>query len=105
MMEPEEVRRYARHAEALGRAIDDPEGARQALDILALFTASVNANIVRLRVSGDASLFQLSQALGISRQAVSQRWPKQPLHRVFTAEAPAGASTQLDDREPPPTPR
>lgn len=95
MMEPQEVRRYARHAEALGRRIDDPEGARQALDILALFEAAVNANIVRLRVTGDASLGQLSAALGISRQAVSQRWPR----------ASATASTSPDDLGPPPTPR
>lgn len=94
MMEPEAVRRYERHAEALGRAIDDPEAARQALDILALFTAAVNRNIVRLRVSGDASLGELSAALGVTRQAVSQRWPKQPLHQVFAAtEPPADVST------------
>lgn len=96
MMEPETVRRYARHAESLGRAIDDPEAARQALEIVALFQDAVNANIIRLRVAGDASLGQLAAALGTTRQAVSQRWPKRPLHTVFPAsERPA-------DVRPPP---
>ena len=89
MMEPETVARYERHAEALGRAIDDPEAVRQALDILALFEAAVDRNVVRLRVSGDASLGQLAAALGISRQAVSQRWPKKPLHTAFVAAEPS----------------
>jgi DNA-directed RNA polymerase specialized sigma24 family protein len=77
MMEQDQIRRYERHAAALSARIDDAEAVRQALAIVQHYNRAVDAAVLRLRREG-VSLAELAAPLGVSRQAVRQRWPLDP---------------------------
>ena len=77
MMEHADIRRYERHAAALGARIDDAEAVAQALAIVQAYNREVDAAVVRLRREG-VSLKELAAPLGVTRQAVRQRWPLDP---------------------------
>lgn len=77
MMERDEIRRYERHAAALSKRIDDAEAVPQALAILAGYQKAVDDAVRRLRREG-VSLTELARPLGVTKQAVRQRWPLEP---------------------------
>jgi hypothetical protein len=76
MMEPEEVKRFERHVRAIAAAADDPEGLAQALQLQEQLAAAIEVRVVHLREVDGFSWADLARPLGITRQALAQRFTK-----------------------------
>ncbi|MGL5911649.1 MAG: hypothetical protein ACRCZP_16735 [Phycicoccus sp.] len=83
------VQDWRRQMAALAGQADDPEGLAQVLDISAALDVEIAAAVARLRGEGHSDA-ELGRALGVSRQAVTKRWPRHAVRCMSPAHAPVG---------------
>lgn len=78
MMEPEDVRRFERDINAIGRKVNDPEAFAQAVHLYGQLEGVLKGAADRLRTVDGFSWTDIGRALGITRQGAQQRWSFPP---------------------------